>query len=195
MNRDFDRAELQDPEPRVEELGAVAHHDRDSIALGHPEVPEARGDTPGALGGLRIRDGVVVEDREHSIAVAFRVLVDKSRQVHLSLAFPLTLTIVLCLRSEQQARRQRPRARRYRRHLGPRHLTLARVSAQLEAGLVEVAEAVQPTGRQLATAGRQRQLAGQADALAALDERAALALGRRSRSPSSQYSVSTVKPS
>ena len=129
VNRDLDRAELQDPEPGVEELGAIAHHDRDPIALRHPEVPESRSDTPGALGGLRIRDGVVVEDRKHSIAVAFRVLVDKSRQVHLSLAFPLTLTIVLCLGSEQQARRQRPRACRYRNHLGSRHLMLTRVSS------------------------------------------------------------------
>src|SRR5262249_58595196 len=69
-----------------------------------------------------------------------------------------------------------PRPRRYRRHLGLRHLALAGFSAQLQARLVQVSEAVQATGRELTAARRERQLAGQADALAALDERAALTL-------------------
>ena len=37
-----------------------------------------------------------------------------------------------------------------------------------------MAEGMEPAGRELAPAGRQRELSGEADALTALDERAAL---------------------
>ena len=56
------------------------------------------------------------------------------------------------------------------------HLALAGLAAHLEDGLVDEAEAVEPAGRQLAAVGVERQLALARDAVAALDERAALAL-------------------
>ena len=57
-----------------------------------------------------------------------------------------------------------------------RDLALAGLAAQLEDGLVDEPEAVEPAGRQLAAVGVERQLALAGDAVAALDERAALAL-------------------
>jgi len=79
VDRHFDRAKLQDPEPRVEELGPVAHHDRDALALGHAQVLQSSGDVAGALGRLGIRHGVIVEDDEHAVAELCRLLVDQGR--------------------------------------------------------------------------------------------------------------------
>jgi len=79
VNRDLDGPQLEDPEPGVKELGPVPHHDRDAVARGDSQVSEARGDVAGALGELSIGHGVVVEDGQHPIAVALRVLVGKCR--------------------------------------------------------------------------------------------------------------------
>ena len=57
-----------------------------------------------------------------------------------------------------------------------------------------MAEAVQPAGRELTTAGRQRELSGEADALTALDERAALAFAAELQ-PLEPVRLRTVKPS
>ncbi len=58
----------------------------------------------------------------------------------------------------------------------PGHLALARLTPELHARLVEEAVAVQPTGRELAAVGVEREHAVAGDALAALDERSRLAL-------------------
>lgn len=78
VDRHLDRPQLQDSKPRVEELRPVPHHDRDALALGDAEVPQARRDVPGSLGDLRVGHRVIVEDGKHPVAELCRLLVDKS---------------------------------------------------------------------------------------------------------------------
>src|SRR4051812_33158888 len=82
---------------------------------------------------------------------------------------------------EEEATGQRSAARRRDTDLRlaparPHHLTVARLTPQLRARLVEEAVAVEPSRGQLPAVGVERQQAVARDALAAFDERAALAL-------------------
>ena len=79
VDRHLDRAELEDPEPGVEELGPVSHHDRDPVTLGDPQVRQARGDVAGALGDLRVCHRVIVEDGKHPVTEARCLLIDQRR--------------------------------------------------------------------------------------------------------------------
>ena len=79
MDRHLDPAELEDPEPRIQEVRPVPHHDRDPVTLGDSQVPQSRGHVPGALGDLRIGHGVIVEDREHPVPELCRLLIDERR--------------------------------------------------------------------------------------------------------------------
>ena len=79
VDRHLDGRELEDPEPRVEELRPVPHHDRDPLALGDAQVLEAGGDVSGALGGLGIGHGVIIEDGKHALAELGRLFIDQGR--------------------------------------------------------------------------------------------------------------------
>ena len=79
VDRHLDCPELEDPEPRVQEVRPVTHHDRDPVTLGDSQAPQARGDVAGALGDLRIGHGVIVEDGKHPVAELCCFLIDKRR--------------------------------------------------------------------------------------------------------------------
>ena len=76
-------------------------------------------------------------------------------------------------------------------------LALARLAAELQADLVQMTEAVQPAGRQLAAAGGERQLAVKRDPRAALDERSALALAAEAQAlepEQAEHAEAVVQP-
>ena len=82
VDRDLDRADAEDPEPREQELCARGHHHGDAVAPLDPQLSQPGRDPAGSFREPGVRDGLAVDDRQRLRAAALGLLLGVRGEVH-----------------------------------------------------------------------------------------------------------------